>query len=240
MANNPFKQPEKPPSREWVYWVVGGLVVALVVGAIVWFVSKASGVKRKPVPEVVQLQIIQPPPPPPPPPPPDQPPPEIPPEVQPMEAPPDEPPPPEQQEAKAEPAEAGPVGLDAQGQGPGDSFGLAGKPGGQPSLGGGGDGTGIGAATGNGKAHGRYAALLQSRIRNALQKERDLRRVPYEVKVQLWLSGSGQPEKVALLGSTGDSKVDQQIEAAIMKLSALTEPMPQDLPKPLILQVRSS
>lgn len=139
MTNNQYGLEDKSKPRQWLSWLFFGLLGAGVVALIIWFVSKSSSVVRKPVPEVVQLQIIQPPPPPPPPPPPqDQPPPE--PKVEPMEAPPDEPPP-EQPEAKPEQAadnkaEPGPVGLDAQGQGAADGFGLAGKPGGQASLGG--------------------------------------------------------------------------------------------------------
>ncbi len=243
MTNNQYGLEDKSKPRQWLSWLFFGLLGAGVVALIIWFVSKSSSVVRKPVPEVVQLQIIQPPPPPPPPPPPqDQPPPE--PKVEPMEAPPDEPPP-EQPEAKPEQAadnkaEPGPVGLDAQGQGAADGFGLAGKPGGQASLGGG-NGNGIGSGSGGtSRAHGRYAALLQSRIRNALQKERELRKAPYEIKVQLWLGTTGQPEKVALVGTTGDAKVDQVIEATIMKMSGLSEPIPDGLPKPIVLQVRSS
>jgi hypothetical protein len=247
MTNNQYQPEEKTKMHKGLFWLLLGLLLAAVVALMFWFVSKSSSVVRKPVPEVVQLQIIQPPPPPPPPPPQpeDQPPPEPEPkpEVEPMESPKEEPPP-DQPESKPEPAadnqaEAGPVGLDAQGQGPADGFGLAGNPGGQSSLGGGnGSGGGIG---GSGpRAHGRYAALLQSRIRNMLQKERELKRNPYEVKVQLWLSSSGQPEKVMLVGTTGDTKVDQIIESTIMKMSALSEPIPEGLPKPIVLQVRSS
>lgn len=126
----------------------------------------------------------------------------------------------------------GPPALDIKGQGPSDAFGLEGKPGGGEFLGGGGGG--------GGSRFGWYAAIIQGRAREALQKQRKLIGTRYQVGVQLWLSADGVPERIELINSTGKQDVDQLLRDVLLGLGKLPQPPPKDMPEPVILQVSTS
>jgi TonB family protein len=186
--------------------------------------SAPSSVAKHTVPDVVQLRIIQPPPPPPPPPPQqkvEEQPKMKQPEFKPEPHPEDKPPPP------------GPPALDAQGQGPGDAFGLAGRPGGSDYVG---DGNG----TGGGSRYGWYATMMTQRAQDALQKQRRLNGVRYRIAVQIWLSDSGAPLRVELVNSTGKPEIDAVLQESLRNMPKLAEPPPKDMPQPVVMEVTSS
>jgi len=208
-----------------------GVAAVLALVAFVYLVSGDNKPKRKKAPEPVAIKLLPPPPPPPPPPP----------------TPPVETPklkqevvqvaPLERVEPKASaPEPPGPAALDAQGEGPADGFGLAGKPGGA-AFGGGGDGTGSG---GGGSKFGTYAALIQSHIQQQLQKKKSLQSARYRLGVQIWMKADGEPERVELIGSTGSSDTDRNLRDALLKMARVPQTPPSDLPQPVVLQVSSS
>jgi len=207
------------------------LACAAVTIELIRWVTSGEVMPKKVVPDVVTLRVL---PPPPPPPPPEQPPepkmveqpkmrePEVKPD-KPIERPKDAPPKPLNTDAP--PA---PLALDAKGEGPADAFGLAGRPGGGDFLGGGG---------GGGTRYGWYASMVQQQIQDTLHKNDKLRTARYRVAVRLWLSRAGTPSRVELVGSTGQSALDDQIKDALLAMPKLAEAPPQDMPEPIVLRI---
>jgi outer membrane biosynthesis protein TonB len=199
-------------------------IAAILVAALFFQSSDSQPIKKPPEIRMVTLQPL--PPPPPPPPPPQQ----LPqqkmveqtpmkePEVKqekpldkPKEAPkPDSPPP-------------GPLGLDAKGEGPGDSFNLAGRPGGNGLLGGG----------GGGSRWGWYASIVQTQIEQALRENQKTRNAKLRIEVRLWSDASGRIDRVQLVNSTGDAGIDAIITAEVLTGLRLREPPPKDMPMPI-------
>jgi len=175
---------------------------------------------KKHVMEVVTLKLIQPPPPPPPPPPPVPKPPEP---AKMLEQPKETP-----DKPKAAERAPQPLALDAK-AGPGsDAFGLGGRLGGEPLIGGGG---------GGGSRFGWYANLLQRQIEEALQKDDKLRSGQYRVVVSLWLSPTGHPERVKLMNTTGDHELDSKIENTLVASLNVPEAPPEGMPQPVNLRI---
>ena len=182
---------------------------------------------RRRVMEVVSLKVIEPPPPPPKVEPPPEPPKVI--EEQiiepPVDAPPDDSPP---QDAPPE----GPLGVDVQGGGAGDSFGLQGRPGGRDLI-----GTPRGGGGGGGNRFGRYATLIQSQIDKSLRADDMLEVAKFRATMRIWLTPSGSVEKVELVRTTGDNELDQRIAQVISTMPAIPEAPPNEMPQPVIVRI---
>lgn len=223
--------------RRWPWRAIatGSVITVVVVGLCILlyrFLSSGDAVPKRVVSEVVQLKLIEPLPPPPPPPPPKMV--EQPrmkePEVKterPIE---NKPPSPKPSDS---PKPDGPPALDAKGRGPSDAFDLAGKPGGGDYIGGGGGG-------GGGSKYGWYAALLESRAREVLQKQKKLGSQLYQASVLVWLNTDGVIRKVELLDSTGVPEVDRLLVDSLMSINRIAEPPPADMPLPITMRVSSS
>jgi outer membrane biosynthesis protein TonB len=208
---------------------VGALaVIATVVG---FFVLGDDTPPPKRVQEITIVSITPPPPPPPPPPPEVKPPepemikqePIVDPQVkeeakteEPKEAPPDDAPPP------------GPLGLDAAADGPGDSFNLAGRPGGNGLLNGGG---------GGGSRWGYYSAMVQQQIEAALRANPKTRNSVGQVQVRLWADNTGRVTRVQIVSFTGDADVDSIIRGEVLPGLALRDPPPNDMPMPIVTRI---
>jgi protein TonB len=171
-------------------------------------------------PLVQEVHLIRPPPPPPDLPPPPPPPPEekvnVPdPQDKPDPTPSNEPPPSEQ------------LGLDAEGSAGGDEFGLAARKGGRDLL-----------ATG-GSAFAWYAGLLKNEILDQLNAEKRARSGDYSVIVRVWVRNDGTVERVRLTQSSGNHERDQAIEAALARITRLSQAPPADMPEPISLRIVS-
>lgn len=168
---------------------------------------------------VQEIRVIRPPPPPPDTPPPPPPPPEEKvdvhePEPEPDPVPSNEPPPSEQ------------LGLDAEGSGAGDGFGLAARKGGRDLL-----------ASG-GSAYSWYAGLLKNEIQGKLQDEKKVRSGKYSIQVRVWVRQDGTIERVRFTQSSGDTARDKAIEQAIAG-SRISQAPPADMPQPISLRIAS-
>ena len=203
------------------------LVLAVLVGLAVWWVVLQMHSYGKPLKRSVQeIALVKPPPPPPPPPPKvepqkvEQPKMDVPDQQAPKDAPPDKPdaPPP------------GPdLGVDANGSGSGDSFGLVGKKGGAGLIGGGG---------GGGSKFAWYGALIKDRIQDTLQKDKRVRKATdLRLLVNVWVSATGGITRVDLLDSSGNADLDEADKAALKALPALREGAPADMPQPVKLRI---
>lgn len=200
------------------------LAVAAIAGVVLFAGSDGAPPPRK-IPPVVMVAIQPPPPPPPPIERPIEQPKMV--EQQKMEVPEfkpqeprlkDEPPP------KA-PDLSGPLGLDADAEGPGDSFGLAGTPGGSGILGGG----------GGGSRWGWYASMVQDQVMDTLRANPKTRKmVTGGYEVRLWVDGSGRVTRARMSRSTGDPDIDSLLVNEIFPGMRLKEPPPRDMPMPIV------
>lgn len=125
------------------------------------------------------------------------------------------------------------LGVDAEGAGAGDAFGLAAKKGGKDLLATakiGGDG---------GQGFRYYAAQIERFLERALARDMQLRRGSYSAIVWLWVGPGGSLERYELTRSSGDVAIDARLREALAALSDLGLPPPQDLPQPVRLRVSS-
>jgi periplasmic protein TonB len=132
-------------------------------------------------------------------------------------------------EASKKEAPPGPLGVNAKGEGQGDSFGLVGRPGGNGLLDGGG---------GGGSRFGWYAAQVQARIEEALRENNRTKSASIPgVKVRIWADNTGRVTRAQLVGSTGDPAVDSAITNEVLTGLQLKEAPPSDMPMPIVLRV---
>jgi protein TonB len=206
--------------------VLGLLVAVALVLAVIRHLMADTGPRKKTV--VQQISLLKPPPPPPPKP--EQKPPE--PQIKKEEVKLPEPDkPPDPQPAQAEPPPGPDLGVDAQGAGSGDSFGLVGKPGGK-------DITTIGGG-GGGNRFAWYAGLVQAEIQKALGRNAKLRGTEFKATVTIWMSVDGKVQRSELAASTGNAETDQMIRLALAEIPQLREVPPSDMPQPIRLRVTS-
>lgn len=204
--------------------VVGLVVAALAVIAIIRGLLADGGKRAKPT--VAQIQLLKPPPPPPPPKPEEKPPepPKPKDEVKIEQPKPDQPPEP----AKAdEPPPGDKLGVDAEGSAGSDGFGLVGNKGGAGLVGGG------------GSKFGAFTGQIQQQIQDALSRNKKLKNASYRVVVRVWLSPDGTVSRFELAGSSGNAETDDALNAALAELPKLRTPPPADLPQPVGLRITS-
>jgi periplasmic protein TonB len=143
----------------------------------------------------------------------------------------DEPKPQDEPKPAAEQPPAGPLGVDAQGTGPGDGFGLAGRPGGRDI---------IGSGAGGGLGLTLFGSTTARHIAQELARDPKLRSSSYQIEIRIWLSKEGRFEREEIVRGTGDRELDALIRAGLDQLSAVQSPVPQNLPQPLRIRVTSS
>lgn len=210
--------------------VVTAVAVCGAIGVAAYFVGNL-GDSKPTLKQIQQVTLLKPPPPPPPPPPREQPKPveeeKVPEpemikpldEVKPLPPLPDLPPP-------------GPLGLDAEGSGPGDAYGLVGQPGGR-ALGEGGAGGGGGSGPASWKW---YANALQAEFVEAISGHEKTRYADFpRTKLAIWATPDGRVSKIRLQRSTGDSDVDNAIERELTQRIMLKQPPPKDMPMPIVI-----
>jgi periplasmic protein TonB len=120
----------------------------------------------------------------------------------------------------------GPLSLDAKATGPGDLFGLGGKPGGSPYGGGGG-----------GSRFGWYASIVTEQVEAALRANPRTRNAVMELQVRIWADGTGHVSRIVLTPSTGDADLDAVIRNQVLGSLVLREPPPKDMPMPIVTKV---
>ena len=209
----------KSRQRRFLPVILGGFIVTtLGVGAIALVRNFLQSTPGPPKQLVQQIQLIRPPPPPP-----DLPPPPPPPEEKvtvpdPQDKPdptPNEPPPSER------------LGLDAEGSAGGDDFGLAARRGGRDLL-----------ASG-GSAYAWYAGLLKNEILDRLGSEKRARTGEFSVIVRVWVRNDGSVDRVRIAQSSGNRERDEAIEAALSRITRLSQAPPADMPEPISLRIVS-
>lgn len=198
------------------------LVALLVLGvALWWLLFKDTASTRRPVVQPPMLAL--PPPPPPTPPPPEKPPePETPPEeAMPEPEPLDQPTP--------TPDNSDPVTMNADAQAGGDNFGI------QSGSGGGSSGVGRGGA-GN-ATYGRYLGYL---MQQAISRDDKVKRLAFQLQVNVWLASDGRLEKVELVRGSGNEEADAAVLDALRRIGKVDQVPPPslDFPARVLIQGR--
>lgn len=230
MVRKRAKHHHKSVDRSKMIYVAGGIVVGfLVVGFFLmsWLMGEKQAITQKKMPEI---SLLAPPPPPPP-----------------IEQEPPEPEPPEpekeeiveevveempQDEAMDEAADEGPedsaLGLDAEGDGTGDSFGLKAKKGGKSIL---------GNPTGDGGLARRYAWYINSverqihdKIKKAIEAKGKKSKADFKTVIDLHLSPDGVVTNFIVRNHTGNETIDSAIDSALVGMR-LSEQPPEEMPR---------
>ncbi|HEX4240920.1 MAG TPA: TonB C-terminal domain-containing protein [Steroidobacteraceae bacterium] len=201
---------------------LGGVIIAalLIFGFVSFVRVMMSGKTAKSQRQVQIVQVIRPPPPPPPP---DQPPPPPPEKVE-EQLPKDQP----EQKPDEEPPPAAPLGIDADGSAGGDEFGLAARRGGSDLVGGNGN-----------AAFAWYTSRLKDAVLEKLSADSHIGKKRFSLSVRVWIEANGRISQVKLVSTTGDTQLDQRIEAALSSLSRMSDAPPLEMPQPVSLKIIS-
>ena len=189
-------------------FAIPGAILLVIAGVVLYFLHDTAGIRRE-APPLPTLVATLPPPPPPPPPPKQQP------EVEKKI---DEPKQIEQpKEANSAPkaiTEAGPA------QAGSDAFGI---------QAGSGDGN-VGSSGGFGDTN--YSRYLGTALQQSIQNNDRVNHLVFTADMAVWVDPNGHVTRASVLKSTGDSKIDQDLVAALQDMPALDEPPPSDLQFP--------
>jgi protein TonB len=122
------------------------------------------------------------------------------------------------------------LGLDDDASAGFDQFGLVAKKGGQDL---------IGSSDGSSAMRfdlARVKSLIESHLNGILQSNVELRKKSYSVILKFWIDASGYVEKVKLLNSTGDTKIDRDIEQTLRRIPPFSSEL-KDIPQPITLKI---
>ena len=224
-----YEQPEPSFFQKYRLFLVGGIVVALGIAALLGRRLFSHTTQSR---SEQRMMLVSLPPPPPPPPPPVQTP------VAPveqrmitqdpvneMEYKPDDTP-------SAEPPanDTAGLGTSIQGDGAADGFGLRANTRG---------GTGIGstATRPRGSRWGWYAGQVQNSISQALRNNQQTKYAEYRVEARIWADKTGRVTRARLGQSTGNSALDNAITNEVLAGLILPEPPPDGMPMPIVLRL---
>jgi periplasmic protein TonB len=220
-------QPTRRRQSHWVARIALAVGLLSFVGVVAWGAYALLGHAKPMKKQIVQISLLRPPPPPPPPPPEQKPPEPVAKEELKM-------PEPEQpQQEDPSPPQSEQLGLDTDGSGNGDNFGLAAKKGGT-------DITRIGGTSGaGGSERAWFAGVVQSHLQAELSKNQRLRHADYRVSMRIWFAADGRIQRFEIVGSTGDRALDDSIKVAMDQMPALKQPPPATIEQPVRLRVTS-
>jgi len=192
---------------------VPGAMVVIVAGAILYFLHDTAGVRREAPPLPTLIATLPPPPPPPPP----QKQPEVEKKVE------------EEQKPTEQPKQVDaprPITINGPAQAGSDAF----------NVGAGSGGGDVG--SGNGFGDATYSRYMGSAFQQAIQNDDRVNRLVFSADVAIWVNDSGHVTRAEIMRSSGDSKVDQDLVAALESMPALDEPPPSTLEFPQRITVR--
>jgi outer membrane biosynthesis protein TonB len=186
---------------------VPGGILLVIAGVVFYFLHDTAGIKREAPPLPTLIATL---PPPPPPPPPKQPEPEK--KVV------------EQQKPMEQPKQADnapkPITENGPAQAGTDAFGI---------QAGSGDGN-VGSGSGLGEAS--YTRYLGSALQQSIQNDDRVNHLVFTADMAVWVDPNGRITRAAVLKTSGDHNIDQDLVAVLESMPALDEPPPTTLPFP--------
>lgn len=194
-------------SRLRMLAVPGGILL-VIAGAVFYFLHDTAGIRREAPPLPTLIATV--PPPPPPPPPKQQPEPEK--KVV------------EQQKPVEQPKQADnapkPVTINGAAQAGSDAF----------NVGAGSGGGDVGSGSGIGEAS--YTRYLGSALQQSIQNDDRVNHLVFTADMAVWVDPNGHITRAAVLRTSGDHNIDQDLVAVLESMPALDEPPPAALPFP--------
>jgi periplasmic protein TonB len=82
-----------------------------------------------------------------------------------------------------------------------------------------------------------YATAIKGDLQRFLARNKDLRQRAYRVDVQLWVGRDGVLSRHELLGSSGDTEVDELIRQSLSTLGNFSQLPPDSMPQPIRLRL---
>lgn len=82
-----------------------------------------------------------------------------------------------------------------------------------------------------------YANLAKVELQRYLVRNVALKRKRYSVEVHLWVATNGSLNRYELVGSTGDTEIDEAIRTAMNAAPPFSQSLPDNMPQPLRLRV---
>ena len=118
------------------------------------------------------------------------------------------------------------LGVDADGSGAGDGFGLVGKKGGRGLL--------------SGSPFAWYEGVMVSEIQDLLSSLDELRSEEYDFKIKLKVGFDGTVERVLLVSTTGDKEKDELLLSVLNGLGKFSRMPPGKMPPVVTLKITST
>lgn len=82
-----------------------------------------------------------------------------------------------------------------------------------------------------------YANTATRALNEYLARDRDIKRLDYQVRVDLWLTANGKLQRAELVGSSGDADTDEALREALTRFPGAGAAPPAQLPQPLRLRI---
>lgn len=208
MAASQFDEEYEGWSQRLRSLSVPGCILLAIAGAVFYFLHDTAGIRREAPPLPTLIATL--PPPPPPPPPKQQPEPEK--KVV------------EQQKPVEQPKAANnapkPVTINGPAQAGSDAF----------NVGAGSGGGDVGSGSGIGEAS--YTRYLGSALQQSIQNDDRVNHLVFAADMAVWVDPNGRITRAAVLKTSGDQHIDQDLVAVLENMPALDEPPPATLAFP--------
>jgi hypothetical protein len=220
-GGRPIRNPRRKPLQSLAVMFCGAAGFGLVAAMLL---HQPAPEMHKRIPQVTILRL-----PPPPPPKPEEKPPDPPKVKEEVKI---EPPRPQEQPQPEQAPPQGPLGVDAQGSGASDGFGLVGRPGGR-------DITTIGSG-GSSLSQNLYGTSVARFLAQELARDPKLKAAAYSVEVLVWIGPDGRVLRNQIVKGSGSQDLDALIHGGISQAGVYRQAMPDNLPQPLRIRLKSS
>jgi periplasmic protein TonB len=82
-----------------------------------------------------------------------------------------------------------------------------------------------------------FANATTRALNEYLVRDKDVKRLDYRVRVEVWLTPSGSLQRAELVGSTGDEQTDEALRVALNRFPGVNTPLPVAMPQPMRVMV---